>query len=196
MSHNIDNQLTKAGPLYWTETMSICRKLAEAAAASSAMLSRVTVATLVRWPPVKCITENNTEFHAVTSKLEFSNYDLEQFHGIPWNLDCINFADTSSSMEFHGIPWNLECANFDDIGSSVEFHGTCGASFSMTRAVPSNSTEFHGTWSAPISLTRAIPWNSMEFQGSLDAPILLTRAVPWNFIYIHCIYMRVLTIPW
>ena len=31
----------------------ICHKLAEAATASSAMLSRVTAATLVRWPPVK-----------------------------------------------------------------------------------------------------------------------------------------------
>ena len=30
----------------------------------------------------------------------------EQLHGIPWNLECANFADTSSSMEFHGIPWN------------------------------------------------------------------------------------------
>ena len=29
-----------------------------------------------------------------------------QFHGIPWNLECANFDDTSSSVEFHGIPWN------------------------------------------------------------------------------------------
>ena len=24
--------------------------------------------------------------------------------------------------QFHGIPWNLECANFDDMSSSMEFH--------------------------------------------------------------------------
>ena len=62
------------------------------------------------------------------------------FHGTPWNLDCANFADTSSSMEFHGtwsapismtravsmefhgIPWNFGCTNFDDPSVSVEFH--------------------------------------------------------------------------
>ena len=26
----------------------------------------------------------------------------KQFHGITWNLEYANFADTSSSMEFHG----------------------------------------------------------------------------------------------
>ena len=44
MSHNIDNQLTKAGPQQRTDTVRICRKLAEAATVSSAMLSRVTAA--------------------------------------------------------------------------------------------------------------------------------------------------------
>ena len=47
----------------------------------------------------------------------------EQFHGIPWNLKCANFADMRSSMEFHGIPWNFGCANFADTSSSMEFHG-------------------------------------------------------------------------
>ena len=46
-----------------------------------------------------------------------------QFHGIPWNLECANFATTSSSMEFHGIPWNKESINFADISSSMEFLG-------------------------------------------------------------------------
>ena len=64
-----------------------------------------------------------------------------EFHGIPGNLDCANFADTSSSMDFHGIQWNLKCANFAETRISMELHG--------------NS-------SAPISLTRAVPWNSME----------------------------------
>ena len=47
----------------------------------------------------------------------------EKFHGIPWNFECTNFHDTSSSMEFHGIPRKSECANFADTSSSVEFHG-------------------------------------------------------------------------
>ena len=47
-------------------------------------------------------------------------------------------------MEFHGLPWNLECANFDDTSSSMEFHefhGTWRAPISMTLAVPWKSME-------------------------------------------------------
>ena len=44
-------------------------------------------------------------------------------------------------MEFHGIPWNLESANFADTISSMEFHGTWSAPISMARAVPWNSME-------------------------------------------------------
>ena len=57
MSHNIDNQLTKVGPQWRTNTVRIRRKLAAAATASSAMLSRVMAATLVRWHPVLWETE-------------------------------------------------------------------------------------------------------------------------------------------
>ena len=70
------------------------------------------------------------------------------------------------NQKFHGIPWNLECANFADTSSFMEFHGTMSAPISMTRAVPWNSMEFHGTLGAPISMTRAVPWNSMEFHGT------------------------------
>ena len=90
----------------------------------------------------------------------------EQFHGIPWDWECANFDDTSSSMEFHGSPWNLGYANFADTSSPMEFHGTWSAPISLTRAVPRNSMEFRGTRSAPISLTRAVPWDSMEFHGT------------------------------
>ena len=69
-------------------------------------------------------------------------------------------------MEFHGIPWNLECANFADTRSSMEFRGTSSAPISMTSAVQWNSMEFHGTLGAPISMTRAFPWNSVEFHGT------------------------------
>ena len=64
--------------------------------------------------------------------------------------------------QFHGIPWNLECANFADTRSSMEFLRTWSAPISLTRVVPWNSVEFHGTSCAQISLTRAVPWNSME----------------------------------
>ena len=87
--------------------------------------------------------------------------------------------------EFHGIPWNLECANFADTRSSMEFHGTNSAPISMTRAVPWNSMEL---WSAPISLTREVPWNSMELPctdqecANFDdkSSSMEFHGIPWN----------------
>ena len=69
----------------------------------------------------KCITENNTEFHAIIANLEFSNYDYEQFHGIPWNSMGLGVCQFRWHEQFHGIPWNLESGNFDD--TSIDFHG-------------------------------------------------------------------------
>ena len=139
------------------------------------------------------------EFHVIWTR----TIGHEQLRGIPWNMECANFADTSSSMQFHGtlsvpvsltraVPWN-----------SMKFHGTWIAPISLTQAVPwnsmehgvcqfrwhecanfadtSSSTEFHGTLTAQISLTRAVPWNSMELHGTWCAKFRLTRAVPWNF---------------
>ena len=81
----------------------------------------------------------------------------QQFHGIPWNLECANFADTTSSMvfhsmelqvrqcadmsnsrEFHENSWNLKDANFADTNTSMEFHGTRSASISLTRVWQAN----------------------------------------------------------
>ena len=122
-------------------------------------------------------TSSSIEFHgtrsapiSMTRAVPWNSMELilrqsrlpEQFNGIPWKLECANFADKSSSMEFHKISWNLECANLADTISSMEFHGISSAPISLTRAVPWNSMEFHGPWSAPISLTRAVRWNSME----------------------------------
>ena len=115
----------------------------------------------------------------------------QQFHGIPWNFECTNFDDTSSSMEFHGIPWNLEWANFADRSSSMEFHGTYNKPISMTRTVPWNSMELGVNQFRWHKQFRGIPWNlkcanfadtssSMEFHGTWSAPISLTREVPWN----------------
>ena len=125
-----------------------------------------------------------------------------EFHGIPWNLECANFADTSSSMEFHGtwsapisltwevtwnsmelwvrqfrwhelfhgIPWNLECANFDDMSSSMEFHG-----------IPWNfcwsSMEFHG-----------IPWNLINF---IFKKIIFLNIVFGIWLMIRCYLAKI-----
>ena len=138
----------------------------------------------------------------------------EQFRGIPWNLMCANYADTSSSMEFHrtwsapisltravswnsielrvcqfrwheqlhGIPWNLMCANYADTSSSMEFHGTWIVPISLTGAVPWNSMEFHGTWNAPISMTRDVPWNSVELGMRQFRWHEQFHIIPWNSI--------------
>ena len=50
VSHSNENQSTNAVVSWQTGMMTICRKLSEAVTCLSAMLSRVMVATLVRWP--------------------------------------------------------------------------------------------------------------------------------------------------
>ena len=110
-----------------------------------------------------------------------SNNKQKVFIGIPWNMECTNIADTSSSVEFYGpwrapislsravpcrIPLNLECANFADTSSSVEFHGTSSTPISLTRAVPWNSMELRVRqfrWHELLHEIPWIPWNSMEF---------------------------------
>ena len=122
----------------------------------------------------------------------------EHFHGIPWRLECANFADMSSSIEFHGISGKSGCAIFDDMSSSMEFP-PWSALISLTRAVPWNCMfhGFHGTWSVATSMTSSsmqfpgFPWNlrgtnfvdtssAMEFHGTWIGPISMTRAVLWN----------------
>ena len=106
------------------------------------------------------------------------------FHGIPWNLECANFANTSSFMEFHFM-------EFDDTSSSVEFHRTWSAPISLTRAIlwnlgyvqfdhTSSSMEFNGTRSAPISITQAVPWNSMELRMRKIRWHEQFHGIPWN----------------
>ena len=104
-------------------------------------------------------------------ELEVGQFRLhEKFHRIPWNLECANFADTSSSMEFYTIlkfsALMIPMVQLNNKKGSIEFHGTD----------TSSSMEFHGTWSASISLTRAVLWG---------APISITRAVPWNSMEFH-----------
>ena len=90
----------------------------------------------------------------------------EQFHGIPWSLECVNFMEfiELEVRQFHGI------------------HRTWSAPISITRAVPCNFLELK---SAPISMTQAVQWNSIKFSGTWSASISLTRAVPWKSMEFH-----------
>ena len=111
---------------------------------------------------------------------EFWSAPISRTRAVPWNSMELGGRQFRWHEQFHGIPWNLGCANFADTSSSLEFHGTWSAPITMTRAVPWNYMEFQGTRGAPISQTPAVPWNSMGFHGTWSAPISLTRAVPWN----------------
>ena len=99
---------------------------------------------------------------------------------VPWNSMELGMRQFRWHEQFHGIPWNWECANFDDTSSSMEFHGTRSVPISMTRAVPWNSMEFHGTWNAQFSMTRAVPWNSMELGVRYFRWHEQFHGIPWN----------------
>ena len=146
------------------------------------------------------------EFHGTRSA------PISMTWAVPWNSMELWVRQFRWHEQFHGIPWNLKCANFADMRSSVEFHGTLGAPVSLTRAVPwnsmelrmrqfrwheqflgipwnlecvnfadtSRSMEFHGTWSAPISLTWEILWNSMELWLRQFRWHEQFHGIPWN----------------
>ena len=160
------------------------------------------------------------------------NAPISLTRAVPWNSMELEMRQFRWHEKFIGIPWNLECTNFDDMSSSMEFHGTWSAPISMTREVPWNSMElgvrqfrwhekFHGI---PLNLKCAnfadrsssmefhgYPCNleyanfndtksSMEFRGTRCAPILLTQAVPWNSMELRmrqfCWQEQFHGIPW
>ena len=96
----------------------------------------------------------------------------EQLHGIPWNSIEFEVPQFRWHEQFHGIPLNLECPNFADTSSSMEFHGTKNALVTLTPAVPLHGIPWNLRW--VNSLTRAAPWNSMEFHRIWSAPISVT----------------------
>ena len=100
----------------------------------------------------------------------------EQFHGIPWNFECANFDDSSSSMEFHGIPWHLRQFHWHE-----QFHG-----------IPWNSMELEVRQFRLHEKFYRIPWNlecanfadtssSMEFYTILKLSALMIPMVPLNY---------------
>ena len=149
---------------------------------------------------------NSMEFHGIWSAPILLTWEA------PWNSMELWVRQFRWHEQFHGIPWNLECANFADTSSSMEFHGTWNAPISLTRAVPWNSMEievrqfrsyekFHGIpWNSMELWVRQFRWHeqfhgiprnlecanfantssSMEFHGTGTAPISMTWAVPWN----------------
>ena len=144
---------------------------------------------------------------------------------VPWNSEEFVVRQCRWQEQFHGIPWNFKCANFADMRSFMEFHGTWSAQMSLTRAVLWNSMElgvrqfrwheqFHGIpWISMELGVRQFRWHeqfhgiprnlwcanfddtsssmelgvrhfaetssSMVFHGTRSWPISMTRAVPW-----------------
>ena len=99
---------------------------------------------------------------------------------VPWNSMEFRMRQFRWHEQFHGIPWNLKCANFADTRSSMEFHGTWSASISLTRAVPWNSMELQVhqfRWHAKF---HGIPWNSMELGVCQFRWQELFHGIPWN----------------
>ena len=136
---------------------------------------------------------NSMEFHGTLGA------PISLTRAVPWNSMELRMRQFRWQEQFHGIPWNLECANFADTSSSMEFHGTWNAPISLTRAVPWNSMELGVRQFRWHEQFHGIPWNlkcaifadmrsSMEFHGipwNLGAPISLTRAFPWNSMEFH-----------
>ena len=119
----------------------------------------------------RAVPWNSMEFHGTWSA------PISLTREVPWNSMELVVRQLRWQEQFHGIPWNQECANFDDSSSSMEFHGTkeC-ANFADTRS----SMEFHGTSSAPTSMTRAVPWNSMEPGVRQFRWLEQFHGIPWN----------------
>ena len=89
---------------------------------------------------------------------------------VPWNSMELRVHQFRWHEQFHGIPWNLECANFADRSSSMEFHGTYNKPISMTRTVPWIS--YHHT---PFSGTNFnfLPWIGIENQWQISFAVIL-----------------------
>ena len=119
---------------------------------------------------------------------------------IPRNSMELRMRQFRWHEQFHGIPWNLECANFADTRSSMEFHGTNSAPISMTRAVPWNSMELWVRQFRWLEQFHGIPWNSMELGVRQFRWHEKFHGIPWNSIELVVRQFRWLEqfhgIPW
>ena len=122
-------------------------------------------------------------FDDTSSSMEFRGTcgaPISLTRAVLWNSMEIGVRQFRWHEQFHWIPWKLECANFDGTSSSLKFRGTCAAPFSLTREVLWNSMEFHGNWGAPISMTRAVPLNSMEIGVRQFRRHEQFHGIPWD----------------
>ena len=105
----------------------------------------------------RAVPWNSMEFHGTSSA------PISMTRAVPWNSMELQVRQFRWHEQFHGIPRNLWCANFDDTSSSMEFHGTWGEPISMTRAVPWNSMELKVRQFRWHEQFHGIPWNSIFF---------------------------------
>ena len=99
---------------------------------------------------------------------------------VPWNSMELWVRQFRWHEQFHGIPWNLKCVNFADTSSSMEFHGTWSAPISLKWEVPWNSMElwvFQFRWHKQF---HGIPWNSMELRMRQFCWHEQFHGIPWN----------------
>ena len=88
----------------------------------------------------------------------------QQFHGIPWNLECANFADTTSSMEFHSMELQVRQLRWHE-----QFQGISWNSMELGVRQFRWHEQFQG-----------IPWNSMELGGRQIRWHGQFHGIPWN----------------
>ena len=84
-------------------------------------------------------TRSSMEFHGTWSA------PISLTGAVPWNSMELEIRQFQWHDKFHGIPWNYECTNFADTSSSMELHWTWTVPISLTGVVPWNSMEFNGT---------------------------------------------------
>ena len=118
------------------------------------------------------------------------------FHGTysaPVSMTEIGVRQFRWHEQFHGIPWNLWCAKFADTSSSMEFHGTASAPISLTRAVPWNSMELEVHQFRRKEEFHGIRWNlkcdnfddtssSMDFHGTSLVIKYIKIEVAWSLV--------------
>ena len=142
---------------------------------------------------------NSMEFHGTRNAriLELGLRQFrwhEQFHGIPWNFECTNFDDTSSSMEFHitrcapisisrAGPWNSMEPKMRQFCWHEQFHGIPRNFWCANFDDTSSSMEFHGNRGASYHWNEqlyVIPWNSTELGVCQFRWHEQFHGIPWN----------------
>ena len=120
------------------------------------------------------VATNSMEFHGTRSA------PISLTREVPGNSIDAVVRQFRWHEQFHGIPWNLECANFADTSSSMEFHGTWSVPISLTREVPWNSIELGVRQFRWHEQFHGIPWNSMELEVHQFRWHAKFHGIPWN----------------